>query len=89
MKSELTSPQSGRLREDVEMALKAVEQYYESLKDLHPTTYILGQKVENPYAHPLIKHMLAGVVQTFALSSLKIPGLDQAGGTVCFPDGIY
>ncbi len=50
------------------MALKTIEQYYESLKDLHPTTYILGQKVENPYAHPLIKHMLAGVAQTFALT---------------------
>jgi len=50
------------------MAVKTIEQYYESLKDLHPTTYILGQKVENPYEHPLIKHMLAGVAQTYALA---------------------
>jgi len=50
------------------MALKTAEQYYQSLKDLHPMTYILGQKVENPYDHPLIKHMLAGVAQTYALA---------------------
>ena len=50
------------------MALKTVEQYYESLKDLHPTTYILGEKVENPHEHCLIKHMLAGVAETYALA---------------------
>ncbi len=50
------------------MALKTKEQYYESLKGLHPTTYILGEKVENVHEHPLIKHMLAGVAQTYALS---------------------
>jgi len=50
------------------MALRTVEQYYESLKDLHPKTYILGQKVENPHEHPLIKHMLAGVAETYALA---------------------
>ena len=50
------------------MAVKTQEQYYDSLKDLHPTTYILGEKVENPYEHPLIKHMLAGVAKTYDLS---------------------
>ena len=50
------------------MTLKTVEQYYESLKDLHPMTYILGEKVENPHEHPLIKHMLAGVAETYALA---------------------
>jgi 4-hydroxybutyryl-CoA dehydratase/vinylacetyl-CoA-Delta-isomerase len=50
------------------MAVKTAEQYYESLKGLHPTTYILGEKVENPYQHPLIKHMLAGVAKTYDLS---------------------
>lgn len=50
------------------MAVKTAEQYYDSLKDLHPTTYILGEKVENPYQHPLIKHMLAGVAKTYDLS---------------------
>jgi len=28
------------------MALKTAEQYRESLKDIHPTAYILGEKVE-------------------------------------------
>jgi len=51
------------------MAVKTIEQYYESLKGLHPTTYILGEKVENVHEHPLIKHMLAGVAQTYALAN--------------------
>ncbi len=50
------------------MALKTAEQYYQSLKNLHPTAYILGQKVENSHDHPLIKHMLAGVAQTYTLA---------------------
>ena len=50
------------------MAVKTSEQYYDSLKDLHPTTYILGEKVQNPHEHPLIKHMLAGVAKTYELS---------------------
>ncbi len=49
------------------MALKTVEQYYESLKDLHPTAYILGEKVENVHEHPLIKHMVAAVARTYEL----------------------
>jgi 4-hydroxybutyryl-CoA dehydratase/vinylacetyl-CoA-Delta-isomerase len=51
------------------MALKTAEQYYESLKDLHPTTYILGEKVENVHEHPLIKHMIAAVAKTFELEN--------------------
>ena len=47
------------------MALKTSKQYYKSLEGLHPTTYILGQKVENPHEHPLIKHMVASVARTF------------------------
>ena len=50
------------------MALKTIKEYYDSLKDIHPTAYILGQKVENTYEHPLIKHMIAGVAQTYALA---------------------
>lgn len=50
------------------MALKTVEQYYESLKDLHPTAYILGEKVENVHEHPLIKHMTAAVAKTYELA---------------------
>lgn len=50
------------------MAVKTLEEYYESLKELHPTTYILGEKVENPHDHPLIKHMVAGVAKTYDLA---------------------
>ena len=35
------------------MAVKTVEQYYDSLKNLHPKAYILGEVVENVYEHPL------------------------------------
>lgn len=51
------------------MAIKTVDQYYESLKDLHPTAYILGEKVENVHEHPLIKHMTAAVAKTFELEN--------------------
>ncbi len=51
------------------MAIKTAEQYYESLKDLHPTAYILGQKVENVHEHPLIKHMTAAVARTYELEN--------------------
>jgi len=49
------------------VALKTKEQYYQSLQKLHPTTYILGQKVDNPCEHPLIKSMVAGVAKTYDL----------------------
>jgi len=51
------------------MALKTAEQYYASLKDLHPTAYILGEKVENVHQHPLIKHMTAAVARTYELEN--------------------
>jgi 4-hydroxybutyryl-CoA dehydratase/vinylacetyl-CoA-Delta-isomerase len=51
------------------VALKTVKQYYESLKDLHPTAYILGEKVENVNEHPLIKHMTAAVAKTYELEN--------------------
>ncbi len=51
------------------MALKTVEQYYKSLEDLHPTAYILGEKVENVHEHPLIKHMVAAVARTYELEN--------------------
>lgn len=50
------------------MAIKTSEEYYESLKKTHPTTYILGEKVENPHDHPLIKHMVDGVAKTYDLT---------------------
>ena len=37
------------------MALRTAEQYYQSLKAMHPVVYILGEKVENPSEHPLVR----------------------------------
>ena len=51
------------------MALKTVKQYYESLKDLHPTAYILGEKVENVHEHPLIRQMTAAVAKTYEMEN--------------------
>lgn len=53
------------------MAIMTKEQYYESLKKVHPVAYILGEKVDNPIEHPLIKHMVASVAQTYALSNTE------------------
>ncbi len=53
------------------MAVMTREQYYESLKKVHPQAYILGKKVENPVEHPLIKHMVASVAQTYALANTE------------------
>jgi 4-hydroxybutyryl-CoA dehydratase/vinylacetyl-CoA-Delta-isomerase len=51
------------------MAIKTPEQYYKSLKDLHPIAYILGEKVDNPIEHPLIKHMAAAVAETYSMEN--------------------
>jgi 4-hydroxybutyryl-CoA dehydratase/vinylacetyl-CoA-Delta-isomerase len=51
------------------MAIKTAEQYYESLKDLHINAYILGEKVDNPTEHPLIKHMTAAVAFTYKMEN--------------------
>ena len=50
------------------MALRTAEQYYQSLRQMSPTAYVLGEKVENVVDHPLIKGQIAGVAQTFALA---------------------
>jgi len=49
------------------MALKTAQQYLESLYSLHPTVYILGEKVANPYDHPLLRPMINGVAKTYDL----------------------
>jgi len=51
------------------MAIKTAEQYYESLKELKLTAYILGEKVDNPTEHPLLKHMAASVAKTYELEN--------------------
>jgi len=64
------------------MAIRTVEEYYQSLRKLHPTAYILGEKVENVHEHPLIKHMVAAVAKTFEMendiegSKLLVTGSD-------------
>ncbi len=47
------------------MGLRTVKEYLKSLENLHPTAYILGQKVTHVHEHPLIKHMIASVAKTF------------------------
>jgi len=49
------------------MALKTGEEYLKSLEQLHPTTYIMGEKVATPYEHPLIRPMVNGVARTYDL----------------------
>ena len=51
------------------MAIKTAEQYRESLKDIKPTAYILGEKVDKVHEHPLIKHMIAGVAKTYEMEN--------------------
>jgi 4-hydroxybutyryl-CoA dehydratase/vinylacetyl-CoA-Delta-isomerase len=51
------------------MAIRTVEEYYQSLSKLHPTAYILGEKVKNVHEHPLIKHMVAAVAKTFEMEN--------------------
>jgi len=51
------------------MAIMTREQYYKTLESMHPTAYILGEKVENVFEHPLIKHMTAAVALTYHLEN--------------------
>lgn len=51
------------------MALKTTAQYYKSLESLHPAAYILGEKVEDVFEHPLIKHMVAAVAKTYEMEN--------------------
>ena len=53
------------------MAIKTAKQYYQSLNNLHPTAYILGEKVENVFEHPLISQMTASVAKTYELENDK------------------
>ena len=51
------------------MALKTPAQYRKSLEKLHPVAYILGEKVEHVWEHPLIKHMVSSVAKTYELEN--------------------
>jgi len=50
------------------MTLKTAEQYYASLRQMHPAAYILGERVTNVVDHPLIRGQIAAVAQTYALA---------------------
>ena len=50
------------------MAVKTLQQYYESLRQMTPTAYVLGEKVASVIDHPLIKGQVAAVAQTSALA---------------------
>ena len=65
------------------MAIRTVEEYYKSLGKLHPTAYILGEKVENVHEHPLIKHMVAAVAKTFEMEN------DQEGAKLLVTDSDF
>jgi 4-hydroxybutyryl-CoA dehydratase/vinylacetyl-CoA-Delta-isomerase len=51
------------------MAIKTSKKYYESLNKLNPLVYILGEKVENVFEHPLISHMTASVAKTYEIEN--------------------
>ena len=50
------------------MALKTPEQYEESLRKLKFKVYLLGERVENPVDHPIIRPSMNSVKMTYALA---------------------
>ncbi|MBI2858894.1 MAG: 4-hydroxybutyryl-CoA dehydratase [Chloroflexi bacterium] len=50
------------------MALRTAKEYLESLKEMHPTVYIMGEKVSVPSEHPLVKGQCASIAETYALA---------------------
>jgi 4-hydroxybutyryl-CoA dehydratase/vinylacetyl-CoA-Delta-isomerase len=51
------------------MSIMTAAQYYKSLESLHPVAYVLGEKTQNIFDHPLIKHMVASVAKTYDLAN--------------------
>jgi 4-hydroxybutyryl-CoA dehydratase/vinylacetyl-CoA-Delta-isomerase len=50
------------------MALKTPEQYEESLRKLNFKIYLLGELIENPVDHPIIRPSMNSVKMTYALA---------------------
>jgi 4-hydroxybutyryl-CoA dehydratase/vinylacetyl-CoA-Delta-isomerase len=50
------------------MSLKTPEQYEESLRKLNLKVYLLGEQVENPVDHPIIRPSMNSVKMTYALA---------------------
>jgi 4-hydroxybutyryl-CoA dehydratase/vinylacetyl-CoA-Delta-isomerase len=51
------------------MGVRTGEQYVGSLRSMNPAAYVLGERVPDITAHPLLKGQIAGVAQTFDLAS--------------------
>ena len=51
------------------MGIRTAAEYFQSLEKMNPVAYILGEKIEKPYRHPLIKMHCNAVAQTFELAS--------------------
>ncbi len=50
------------------MALKTKEQYIESLRAMNLKVYLMGELIENPVDHPIIRPSLNAVAETYALA---------------------
>ena len=50
------------------MALKTPEQYEESLRKMNFKIYLMGERVENPVDHPIIRPSMNSVKMTYALA---------------------
>jgi 4-hydroxybutyryl-CoA dehydratase/vinylacetyl-CoA-Delta-isomerase len=50
------------------MPMKTPEQYEESLRKLNLKVYLLGEQVENPVDHPIIRPSMNSVKMTYALA---------------------
>lgn len=50
------------------MALKTAQQYEESLRKLKLKVYLMGEKIENPVDHPIIRPSMNSVKMTYALA---------------------
>ncbi|MBM2824696.1 MAG: 4-hydroxybutyryl-CoA dehydratase / vinylacetyl-CoA delta-isomerase [Dehalococcoidales bacterium] len=50
------------------MTLKNAKQYIDSLRELSPTVYILGERVKNAVDHPMISHQVAATALTYELA---------------------
>ncbi len=50
------------------MPLKTTEQYLESLQKMKPKAFVLGEQIENPVGHPMIRPSINAVAETYRLA---------------------
>jgi len=48
--------------------LKTAEQYEKSLRNLHLKIYLMGERIDNPVDHPIIRPSMNSVKMTYALA---------------------